>query len=91
MENAIYIIHEDYSFDGKEDFALWYTDDGMGIYDIFRVFIFTEKDMIFKEIKPKCGDDFINLKIDKKRRELNSIYYSNNEIEKCITKTLMPY
>ncbi|XEQ04100.1 hypothetical protein LPA67_20035 [Salmonella enterica subsp. enterica] len=39
-ENNIHVKYGDYNFDGKEDFVIWYTDDGMGIYDIYRVFLF---------------------------------------------------
>lgn len=34
-ENNIHVKYGDYNFDGKEDFVIWYTDDGMGIYDIY--------------------------------------------------------
>ncbi|WP_159107470.1 hypothetical protein [Salmonella enterica] len=28
-ENNIHVKYSDYNFDGKEDFVIWYTDDGM--------------------------------------------------------------
>ncbi|ECC1695556.1 hypothetical protein DPB93_17910 [Salmonella enterica subsp. salamae] len=86
-ENIIRVTHDDYNFDGKEDFAIWYTDDGMGTYDIYRVFIYVEKVDDFKEIKPACGDDFMNLTLNKKRRELISMYYADNEPQRCITNS----
>ncbi|EAA8409319.1 hypothetical protein FX265_22855, partial [Salmonella enterica] len=42
-ENNIHVKYGDYNFDGKEDFVIWYADDGMGIYDIYRVFLYSEK------------------------------------------------
>lgn len=43
----------------------------------------------FKEIKPSCGDDFINLNLNKKKRELISMYYSHNEAQRCITNVFV--
>lgn len=80
MENNIYVKYSDYNFDGKEDFVIWYIDDGMGIYDIYRVFFYFEKVVDFKEIKLLCGDDFINLNLNKKKREFISLYYFYNEV-----------
>lgn len=88
-ENNIHVKYGDYNFDGKEDFVIWYTDDGMGIYDIYRVFLYSEKVADFKEIKPSCGDDFINLNLNKKKRELISMYYSHNEAQRCITNVFV--
>ncbi len=72
-----------------KEFVIWYTDDGMGIYDIYRVFLYSEKVADFKEIKPSCGDDFINLNLNKKKRELISLYYSHNEAQRCITNVFV--
>lgn len=46
--------------------AVWHTDDGMGTYRIFRVFIYDVKTIAFTENFPSCGDEFINLVTDKK-------------------------
>ncbi len=36
----------------------------MGTYKIYRLFVFSPADKKFKEMKPTCGDDFVNVKIE---------------------------
>ncbi|UQQ17918.1 hypothetical protein MYA98_05450 [Salmonella sp. WGH-01] len=48
-ENNIHVKYGDYNFDGKEDFVIWYTDDGMGIYDIYRFFSILRKWLTLKK------------------------------------------
>ncbi|WP_425291323.1 XAC2610-related protein [Cupriavidus necator] len=62
----------DYNFDGELDFSIWYLDEGKGVYTIHRVFIFSKKNVTFMELFSDCGGEFINLKVDRKRRRLIS-------------------
>ncbi|BAQ76586.1 MULTISPECIES: XAC2610-related protein [Pseudomonas] len=84
-DKKLHIALDDFNFDGVGDFAVWHTDDGMGTYRIFRVFIYDVKTIAFTEIFPSCGDEFINLVTDKKNRSLNSTYYEDNIPKQCVT------
>ncbi|WP_442875237.1 XAC2610-related protein [Cupriavidus sp. P-10] len=83
--NSIRIEKVDYNFDGKIDFSLKYLDEGMGVYFIHRVFLYSKTTRNFKEYFPRCGDEFINLKIDKKKRRLISTYFRDNTPKLCIS------
>lgn len=85
-EKAMHVEMDDYNFDGFKDFSVWYIDDGMGTYSIHRIFIYIPKKSTFKELSPACGDEFINLKVDKAKKVLNSTYYKANEPALCVTK-----
>ena len=67
----------DYNFDGFTDFASFHTDDGMGVYTIYQIFIFNPKTKKFDPLKfpsnynPKC-DMFCDIKIDKIKKTLTS-------------------
>lgn len=67
----------DYNFDGFTDFASFHTDDGMGVYTIYQIFIFNPKTKKFEDLKfptkynPKC-DMFCDVKIDKIKKTLTS-------------------
>lgn len=63
-EKKNHILPDDYNRDGYKDFSVWHLDEGMGTDKIYRMFIFTPAEKKFKEIKPTCGDDFINIRID---------------------------
>lgn len=60
----------DYNFDGFTDFASFHTDDGMGVYTIYEIFIYNPKTKQFDNLNfpsnfsPKC-DMFCDVKIDK--------------------------
>ncbi|MBP5114603.1 hypothetical protein HUS85_01900 [Pseudomonas protegens] len=84
-DKKLHIKLDDFNFDGLEDFAVWHTDDGMGTYTIFRVFVYDAKKGEFTENFPSCGDEFINLIIDKKNKSLNSTYYEDNIPKQCVT------
>jgi hypothetical protein len=56
----------DYNFDGHKDFSVWYVGDGMGKYLIYRIFTYSAKIKEFIELKPRCGDDFINFRLKEK-------------------------
>ncbi|WP_444542842.1 hypothetical protein [Iodobacter ciconiae] len=60
-----------------------YTDLGMGTYKIYNVYVFDYKNKKFEQLTPKCGDEFINLKIILKSKQLWSTYYSNFEPKTC--------
>ena len=67
----------DYNFDGFTDFATYHTDDGMGVYTIYQIFIFNPKTKKFDTLKfptnynPKC-DMFCDIKVDKIKKTLSS-------------------
>lgn len=67
----------DFNFDGFMDFASFHTDDGMGVYTIYQIFIFNPKTKQFDSLNfpsnfsPKC-DMFCDVKIDKIKKTLTS-------------------
>lgn len=67
----------DYNFDGYTDFASFRTDDGMGVYTIYQIFIFNPKTKNFESLEfpsnynPKC-DMFCDIKVDKIKKTLTS-------------------
>ncbi|WP_091494410.1 XAC2610-related protein [Flavobacterium phragmitis] len=67
----------DYNFDGFTDFAVYHTDDGMGVYTIYQIFIFNPKNKQFESLKfpsnfnPQC-DMFCDIKVDKTKKTLTS-------------------
>lgn len=84
-EKEIKILIDDFNFDGKKDFSIWHNDEGMGSYKIFRIFIFTDKNHDFNEIHPACSDNYIDVRIDKQKKEIISSYLDDNQVKKCIT------
>lgn len=85
-ENELHMQFDDFNFDGAKDFAIWQLDDGMGTYDYYRVFVYQAKTGVFKELQPDCGDGFVNLRVDKKRKVLLSTYWGMNGPDQCITR-----
>lgn len=85
-ENKLHMQFDDFNFDGDKDFAIWQLDDGMGTYDYYRVFVYQPKAGVFKELQPDCGDGFVNLRVDKKRKVLLSTYWGMNGPDQCITR-----
>jgi hypothetical protein len=77
---------QDFNFDGYLDFEVWYVDEGMGKYTVHRVFVFSPDSLTFTEALPKCGDEFLNLKVNKTRRALISTYYVENRVLTCLTR-----
>jgi hypothetical protein len=63
-EKKNHILLDDYNLDGYKDFSVWHLDEGMGGYKTYRMFIFSPIEKKFKEIKPTCGGDFINIRIE---------------------------
>lgn len=76
-----HISFEDYNHDGYRDFSIWHMDEGMGIYKIYRLFIFFPGDKQFKEIKPSCGDEFVNIRVE--RDTLVNVIYDGNTHKSC--------
>lgn len=86
IETRPHLELNDFNFDGLQDFSVWYLDEGMGKYTIHRVFIYDLRSNDFIEAAPRCGDEFINLRVDKIRRELISTYYMNTQPVSCSTR-----
>lgn len=85
-EKVMHVEVGDYNFDGFQDFSVWYIDDGMGTYSIHRIFVYAPKNSSFKELNPACGDEFLNLKVNKEKNTLRSMYYKGNVPTLCVTK-----
>ncbi|QXE12642.1 MULTISPECIES: XAC2610-related protein [Pseudomonas] len=85
-ENELHVKIDDFNFDGAKDFAIRQLDDGMGSYDYYRVFIYQVKTGTFEELQPDCGDGFVNLRVDKKRKALLSTYWEMNIPKQCVTR-----
>ncbi len=84
--NELHLQIDDFNFDGAKDFAVWQLDDGMGTYDYYRVFIYQARTGTFEELRPDCGDGFVNLRVDKKRKALLSTYWEMNVAKQCVTR-----
>ncbi|NIE66065.1 hypothetical protein [Burkholderia sp. Ax-1719] len=85
-ESKLHLSIGDYRFDGTKGFAVSYLDEGMGIYEISRVFYYSRKLRSFEELSPACGDEFLNLKVDSKKKVLISTYFTQNEPKTCVTR-----
>ncbi|GGK10975.1 hypothetical protein SAMN04490189_2569 [Pseudomonas koreensis] len=84
--NELHMQFDDFNFDGAQDFAIWQLDDGMGTYHYYRVFIYQVKTGTFEELQPDCGDGFVNLLVEKKRKALLSTYWEMNIPKQCVTR-----
>lgn len=85
-ESELRVQIDDFNFDGVKDFAIWQVDDGMGTYNIHRIFVYQPKTGTFQELQPDCGDGFVNLRVDGKRKALVSIYWEMNVPKQCTTR-----
>jgi len=85
-ENPVRIEINDYNFDGFKDFSISHIDDGQGTYSIYRIFVYSKKTKTFFEIQPKCGDEFINIKLNKNKKTVTNSYYSDNVMTGCSKK-----
>lgn len=81
-EKKNHVTFEDYNRDGYKDFSVWHLDEGMGTYKIYKLFIFSPPEEKFEEIKPKCGDDFVNIRID--GDNLINTFYDDNAPKSCV-------
>ena len=74
----------DYNFDGYQDFSLSHLDDGMGTYRIYQIYVFSPAEKKFVQLKPSCGDEFINVTLSKpEQRRLFNSYFSDNGLKTC--------
>jgi len=85
-ENDLHMQINDFNFDGVKDFAVSQIDDGMGTFDYYRIFIYHQKSSTFEELQPDCGDGFVNLRIESKRKALISTYWEINVPKQCVTR-----
>lgn len=85
-ESELRVQIDDFNFDGVKDFAIWQVDDGMGTYNIHRIFVYQPKTGTFQELQPDCGDGFVNLRVDGKRKALISTYWEMNVPKQCTTR-----
>ncbi|MFB5154314.1 hypothetical protein WJH60_32505 [Burkholderia orbicola] len=75
-----------YDFSGRLGFWVSHVDDGMGVYEIDRIFTFSPSSSEFVERFPACGDEFVNLKIIKRGRYLVSTYWEQGVPRRCVTR-----
>lgn len=85
-EKSLQVKIDDYNFDGHKDIAVSHIDDGMGVFMVYRVFLYSTQMQDFEEVTPGCGDQFLNLQVDKARGILISTYYENNIPALCVTR-----
>ncbi|KAA0973434.1 hypothetical protein [Pseudomonas sp. ANT_J28] len=85
-ENELHVQINDFNFDGMKDFAVSQIDDGMGTFDYYRIFVYQPKSSTFEELQPDCGDGFVNLRIESKRKALISTYWEMNVPNQCVTR-----
>ncbi|WP_316876266.1 hypothetical protein [Ralstonia edaphi] len=85
-EKAIHLETADYDFSGRQGFAFWSIDEGQGVYKIYRVFTFSRKRNDFVEHHPRCGDAFLNLRVDAQRKRLISTFFENNIPKSCVSR-----
>lgn len=82
-EKTLRVVVEDYNFDGYSDFSVSHTDDGMGSYEISEVFTYSANEGKFIRLAPTCGEEFVNLRIEKKKRRLLNTYTQGNRFRTC--------
>lgn len=80
-EKENHITFEDYNRDGYKDFSIWHLDEGMGTYKIYRLFVFSPAEIKFKEKKPACGDNFVNVRVE--GHDLINMIYDDNTPKSC--------
>ncbi len=85
-EKKLRIKVDDYNFDGYTDFAIAHADDGMGTYEISLVYAYSPKENKFVPLTPRCGDEFINLAVNKTNKTLTNSYVVNNQFRTCKAK-----
>jgi hypothetical protein len=85
-EKPLKIDVADYNFDGYEDFSISHADDGMGIYTISSIFVYSPKEVGFLSLRPKCGDEFINVVLNKNKGTLINSYFEGNRMISCARK-----
>ncbi len=82
-ERKLRVSVEDFNFDGYKDFSISHIDDGMGTYEISLLYVYAPKRRAFLPLAPRCGDEFINLKVNKSRKTLTNSYLVDNQYRTC--------
>lgn len=85
-EKTLQVNIDDYNFDGHKDIAVSHIDDGMGVFMVYRVFLYSSQIQDFEEITPDCGDQFLNLHLDNEKKAIISTYYNDNMPVLCETR-----
>jgi hypothetical protein len=85
-EKKLKLAVDDFNFDGHPDFVISHTDDGMGTYTISQIYSYSAKEKKFVALTPKCGDEFINVVVSKKKRTLTNSYMVDNRYKTCTMK-----
>ncbi|WP_124501985.1 hypothetical protein [Burkholderia sp. Bp9140] len=85
-ENSLNIKIGSYDFSGRLGFSVSHADDGMGVYEIYRVFTFSSSSNEFVERFPACGDEFVNLNVNEGGRYLVSTYWERSVPRRCVTR-----
>jgi hypothetical protein len=85
-EQPLRINVEDYNFDGHRDFSVSHLDDGKGTYDLYDIYVYSPKSGRFERLAPTCGDDFINVRLDRKHRALINTRVENYRFMECRMK-----
>jgi len=82
-EQPLRIKVDDYNFDGHTDFSVSHVDDGKGTYDLYDIYVYAPKTGKFERLAPACGEDFINVRLDRKRRALINTRVENYRFTSC--------
>ncbi|WBS04836.1 hypothetical protein OU994_11440 [Pseudoduganella sp. SL102] len=85
-ENLLNVELADYNFDGYQDFAIHHIDDGKGTYTLFYIYVYSPKANTFINLRPKCGDEFVNVRINRKTRTLTNMHWVHNAVTSCTKK-----
>jgi len=85
-EKRLRLKIEDYNFDGFRDFSISHADDGMGTYEVSLVYVYSPNEKKFVPLAPRCGDEFINLVVNKSRKTLTNSYVVDNKYRTCQAK-----
>lgn len=86
VERPSHVVVDDFNFDGKKDFSVWYFDEGMGSHSTHRVFIYSTKKHDFVEKFSSCATEFINLVVDNYKKQLRSTFFVENTPKVCSTR-----
>ena len=82
-ERPLNLVIDDFDFDGTIDFSAWSLDEGKGVFEMHRVFLYDAAHSTFKEAFPKCGDEFMNLRVDHPNKVLVSTYFRDGAPATC--------
>ena len=81
------ITIDDFDLNGDLDFVIESLGGGMGTFSVSRVFVYSREKMDFVELFSACGEGFIELRVEKEKKQLLSMYYTDFNVTKtCVTK-----